>query len=88
MIKPHERSDDVGQSFEKSTCWFLRRKEGGTMEFKQNEIAAIYVNETVVCTNCMKGEDWVPLTRHRVITQKETAENDKIFFCDRCGEPI
>ena len=58
------------------------------MESEKNEIAAIYVNDTVVCTNCMKGKDWGLLTQGRVITQKEAEENDKIFFCDRCGEPI
>ncbi|MGM0787827.1 MAG: hypothetical protein ACQETG_08955 [Thermodesulfobacteriota bacterium] len=58
------------------------------MEFEQNEIAAIYVNEAVVCTNCMTDKDWNLLTQDRVITRKEEDEKDKIFFCDRCGEPI
>ncbi|MFO7860838.1 MAG: hypothetical protein R6U41_06420 [Desulfosalsimonas sp.] len=58
------------------------------MEFEQNEIAAIYVNEAIVCTNCMKHEDWNLQTQDRVINREKTEKEDMIFFCDRCGEPI
>ncbi len=66
----------------------MKIEEGGTMDFEKNEIAATYVNEAVVCTNCMTDEDWYLLTQDRVITRKEEDEKNKIFFCDRCGEPI
>ncbi|MFO8083470.1 MAG: hypothetical protein R6U27_04020 [Desulfobacterales bacterium] len=58
------------------------------MEFEKNKIAAIYVNEAVVCTNCMKNEDWNMLTQDRVITREQADKENKIIFCDRCGEPI
>ncbi len=58
------------------------------MDFNKEQVAAIYVNDSVICTNCMKDEDWNSLTQERVITREEKDEKDKILFCDRCGEPI
>lgn len=58
------------------------------MEFEQNEIAAIYVNGAIVCTNCVKHEDRKLVSRDRIINREKTEKEDMIFFCDRCGEPI
>ncbi|MBS3756347.1 MAG: hypothetical protein KGY56_11675 [Desulfobacterales bacterium] len=58
------------------------------MDFDKEQVIAIYINDSVICTNCMKEEDWNSLTQESVITYEEKDEKDKIFFCDRCGEPI
>ena len=58
------------------------------MRVDKNTVAAFYVNEKIICANCMTEADWKPLTRERVITRNQADENDKIFFCDRCDEPI
>lgn len=58
------------------------------MDFDKEQVAAIYVNDSVICINCMKDEDWNSLTQDRVITHEEKDGKDEIFFCDRCGEPI
>ena len=54
----------------------------------KNNIAAFYVNERVVCADCMTDKDWNPLNKDMVISRKDAEEQDKIFFCDICGEPI
>ncbi len=53
-----------------------------------SKVSAFYVDEKVICADCMTETDWNQLTQDSVMTQKEADENDKIFFCDRCGEPI
>ncbi len=58
------------------------------MDFDKDQVAAIYINDSVICTNCMTDEDWNSLAQERVITREEKDEKDEIFFCDRCGEPI
>lgn len=58
------------------------------MDFDKEQVAAIYVNDSVICINCMKDEDWNSLTHDRVVTHEEKDGKDKVFFCDRCGEPI
>lgn len=53
-----------------------------------DKVAAFYVNERVICTDCMTDNDWNLLKQDNVITRKEAEEKDKIFFCDICGEAI
>lgn len=53
-----------------------------------NKVAAFYVDERIVCAGCTTDKDWSPLKQGNVITRKEVEENDKIFFCDICGEAI
>ena len=65
-----------------------RALKGGIMGFGKDDIAAIYVNEGIICAGCMTEGDWKTMTQDQIITYQEKAENDKIFFCDRCGEPI
>ncbi|MFP4452660.1 MAG: hypothetical protein ACLFPI_04755 [Desulfobacterales bacterium] len=73
---------------EKQALQSSKTEEGGTMDLDKEQVVAIYINDLVSCTNCMKDEDWNSLTQERVITREEKDEKDKIFFCDRCGEPI
>ncbi|MFO7971483.1 MAG: hypothetical protein R6U40_07010 [Desulfobacterales bacterium] len=54
----------------------------------KDKVAAFYVNERVVCADCMTDKDWNPLNQEMVITRKDAEGKDKIFFCDICQEPI
>ena len=58
------------------------------MQFAKEEVAAIYVNESVICTNCMMDGEWSTMTEAQIITKEERDRKNKVFFCDRCGEPI
>lgn len=58
------------------------------MNSDKNKVAAFYVNERIVCADCMTDKDWSLLKQDKDITRKEAEENDKIFFCDICGEAI
>ncbi|MBS3756553.1 MAG: hypothetical protein KGY56_12715 [Desulfobacterales bacterium] len=53
------------------------------MAFDKEQVAAIYLNDGIFCSNCITDEKWNLLTGVRVITRQEADENDKIFFCDR-----
>lgn len=59
------------------------------MQSDKNKVAGFYVNERVVCADCMAGKDRNPPNQDdNVITRKDAEEKDKIFFCDICGEAI
>ena len=48
------------------------------MDFDKEQVAAIYVNDSVICINCMKDEDWNSLTQL-------TGDSAEVFEKRKCG---
>ncbi|MBU2646675.1 hypothetical protein KKI24_18345 [bacterium] len=54
------------------------------------DIVGIYTEDyQFKCCECMTKEDWDSLTQENVIPRKTVEEDDdKVFFCDICGQRL
>ena len=54
--------------------------------YKMDEIAAIRVNERIVCSECF--DDFSNVAEDDIITQDDIDRSDEIWFCDECKKRI
>lgn len=52
------------------------------------DIRGAYIERKVICSDCIKGEEWDSIKEGQVIIAYDVEEEDKSYFCNRCGKQL
>lgn len=56
--------------------------------YENEDIRGAYIEEEVVCMDCLTDEERNDLKEKDLITTEYIEDQDKTFFCDRCGKEL
>jgi hypothetical protein len=53
--------------------------------YERNEITGIFKGQQVICSECLDDEE---INGKNIIAQIEIENDEKLYFCDDCGERL
>ena len=57
-------------------------------KFNAEDIAGYYVDEKLVCSQCIGNVELQELEEENILLQDAVENNDTFYFCDRCKKRI